>query len=123
MTPLVDFVVFAERFNQVLQTYVIVAPAVVPQVTILKRAWLASNGVLDSVLAFAKRAKSAGYAKSPCNGFSRTYGSLTGQSLSRAGKISSCVNRLSAHEKIGPVNELLTSQSTCLFKRFAAYFR
>ena len=30
---------------------------------------------------------------------------LTGQSLSRAGKISSCVNWLSAREKIGPVNE------------------
>src|SRR5580692_9294197 len=44
---------------------------------------------------------------------------LTGQSLSRAGKISSCVNWLSAREKIGPVNEPLTSQSTCLFNRFA----
>jgi hypothetical protein len=30
--------------------------------------------------------------------------SLTGQSLSRAGKISSCVNWLSAREKIGPVS-------------------
>jgi hypothetical protein len=49
--------------------------------------------------------------------------SLTGQSLSRAEKILSCINELSAREKIGPVNELLTSQSTCLFKRFAAYFR
>src|ERR1700692_4232660 len=48
--------------------------------------------------------------------------SLTGQSLSRAGKISSCVNWLSAREKIGPVNEPLTSQSTCLFNRFAPLF-
>jgi hypothetical protein len=42
--------------------------------------------------------------------------------LSRAGKISSCVNGLSAREKIGPVNEPLTSQSTCLFNRFAPLF-
>jgi hypothetical protein len=42
--------------------------------------------------------------------------------LSRAGKISSCVNWLSAREKIGPVNEPLTSQSTCLFNRFAPLF-
>src|ERR1700745_2198814 len=48
--------------------------------------------------------------------------SLTGQSLSRAGEISSCVNGLSAREKIGPVNEPLTSQSTCLFNRFAPLF-
>jgi len=40
-----------------------------------KRHWLARNFVLDFVLAFAKRAKSAGYAKSPFNGFSRIYGS------------------------------------------------
>src|SRR5438034_11113013 len=37
--------------------------------------WLATNFVLDFVLAFAKRAKSAGYAKSQDNGFSRIYGS------------------------------------------------
>jgi hypothetical protein len=48
--------------------------------------------------------------------------SLTGQSLSRAGKISSCGNWLSAREKIGPVNEPLTSQSTCLFNRFVPLF-
>ena len=43
--------------------------------------------------------------------------------FSRAEKIPSCINELSAREQIGPVNELLTSQSTFLFKRFAAYFR
>jgi hypothetical protein len=37
-------------------------------------------------------------------------------------KLSSCVNWLSAREKIGPVNEPLTSQSTCLFNRFAPLF-
>jgi WD40 repeat protein len=58
----------------------------------------------------------------PESGTIRASCSLTGQSLSRAGKISSCVNWLSAREKIGPVNEPLTSQSTCLFNRFAPLF-
>jgi hypothetical protein len=47
---------------------------------------------------------------------------LTGQSLSRAQNISSGVNKLRAREKIGPVNQTLTSQSTCLFNRFAPFF-
>jgi hypothetical protein len=47
---------------------------------------------------------------------------LTGQSLSRAQNISSGVNKLRAREKIGPVNLPLTSQSTCLFNRFAPFF-
>jgi hypothetical protein len=47
---------------------------------------------------------------------------LTGQSLSRAQNISSGVNKLRAREKIGPVNQPLTSQSTGLFNRFAPFF-
>jgi hypothetical protein len=49
-------------------------------------------------------------------------GWLTGQSLSRAQNISSGVNKLRAREKIGPVNQPLTSQSTCLINRFAPFF-